>query len=447
MTSVRYPYQGANTHAIRATADDSRRAGVEMRRFISSFEATCGRLPSVLAGEQLLAAANTSVATVSAHASQLPAVYELQAKAAHLWADAVDVFDAQVEELNQTWAQAHPGFWGRVANPLGWMLDSLDEKERDKRIGQLKLQLDMAYRRLEAGLDAMADQIAATLSAGPGPATDGFYRSATEHVAAVKARCDNAAHPSLWERIADQVGSTMVEDITAATDLFGSVHDWVDEAGIWSYNHVVVPGVNSLANVGQAVAEHPEDLAWMLDGLALTGAGAAGELLGGGLDLTGVGAAVGVPVNVASTGAIVAGAGMTVYGATDLAAHASGNHNTLLNKVHGSSGSARGAPGDPLPESDRPPTAGKNWEGRVAKSGKGYVWQDPENAKIVRGEGKEANQVRIMDPTARYPHGYVRFYDKAGHPIDLNGNPTEKANTHIPMNPDGSYPIPKGWKP
>ena len=101
---------------------------------------------------------------------------------------------------------------------------------------------------------------------------------------------------------------------------------------------------------------------------------------------------------------------------------------------------ARGAPGTPLDVSTRPPTAGATWEGRVANNGKGEVWQRP-------GAPFDADEIRFMDPSPDYPDGCVRFYNSEGQPIDLNGKPTGKNQTHIPINPDGSYPIPKGWKP
>lgn len=105
-------------------------------------------------------------------------------------------------------------------------------------------------------------------------------------------------------------------------------------------------------------------------------------------------------------------------------------------------------PKDPLPDSDRPGSAGEDWEGRVTDNGKGEVWQKP-------GSTGDANSVRIMEPTDRYPDGYVRYTNEHNQPIGLDGKPTvpngtkaeNHAHTHIPMNPDGTYPVPKGWNP
>jgi len=105
-------------------------------------------------------------------------------------------------------------------------------------------------------------------------------------------------------------------------------------------------------------------------------------------------------------------------------------------------------PGDPLAPESRPDTAGEDWEGRVADNGKGEVWQRP-------GAPNNADSVRIMEPTDRYPNGYVRFYNEHGQPIGLDGKPNvpggtkadNARHTHIPINPDGTYSTPEGWNP
>jgi RHS repeat-associated protein len=58
--------------------------------------------------------------------------------------------------------------------------------------------------------------------------------------------------------------------------------------------------------------------------------------------------------------------------------------------------------------------AGANWISRVADNGKGVVWQEP-------GAMGNANSLRIMESTSRYPNGYVRFYNESGQPIALDG--------------------------
>jgi hypothetical protein len=75
---------------------------------------------------------------------------------------------------------------------------------------------------------------------------------------------------------------------------------------------------------------------------------------------------------------------------------------------------------------------------QVANNGKGTVWRAP-------GTTGNAGTVRIMEPTAQYPNGYVRFYNGSGQPLGLNGKPGPNSATHIPINPDGTYPLPKDW--
>lgn len=86
----------------------------------------------------------------------------------------------------------------------------------------------------------------------------------------------------------------------------------------------------------------------------------------------------------------------------------------------------------------RPAGVADDFVSEVANNGKGAVWRAP-------GSTGNAGTVRIMEPTAQYPDGYVRFYNDSGQPIGLNGQPGANSVTHIPLNPDGSYRLPKGW--
>ncbi|MEO7062094.1 MAG: hypothetical protein ABI083_20445 [Lapillicoccus sp.] len=227
-----------------------------------------------------------------------------------------------------------------------------------------------------------------------------------------------------------------------------SVLDTAGDAGAWTYNHTVVPAVDGLANVGQAMVEHPEDVLGLVTGAGMIVLGGAGEVGGGLLDVTGVGAVVGVPVNIASAGLIAAGAGVMAMSGGDLAHNASQNDNHVLDEAQGPSAS-QPKPGDPLPEANRPDTAGSDWKGRVADNGKGEVWQRPDGVDAPKGSPKDANEVRIMDGNATYPDGYVRFYNEYGQPIRLDGKPGGSSDplTHIPVRPDGTYDIPQGWNP
>lgn len=87
-----------------------------------------------------------------------------------------------------------------------------------------------------------------------------------------------------------------------------------------------------------------------------------------------------------------------------------------------------------------PPGVPAGWLARPADNGKGTFYQKP-------GSVSNSDSVRIMEPGAdpRYPNGYVKFTNEHNQPINLDGKPATRADAHIPRNPDGTYPIPKGW--
>ena len=160
------------------------------------------------------------------------------------------------------------------------------------------------------------------------------------------------------------------------TGWWESTLDTAGDAGAALYSHTVVPVVNAAADVGQAMREHPADVAGVLLGGGMILLGGAGEIGGVALDATGVGAVAGVPINIAAAGLVVAGAGIAAMSAANLADHATNNDNQVLDQAQGPSAS-QPRPGDPLPESARPDTAGVGWQGRVADNAKGEVWQAP----------------------------------------------------------------------
>ncbi|NYF43487.1 RHS repeat-associated protein [Streptosporangium sandarakinum] len=86
----------------------------------------------------------------------------------------------------------------------------------------------------------------------------------------------------------------------------------------------------------------------------------------------------------------------------------------------------------------RPPGTGGDWVARKADNGQGIVWQAPNSTG-------NANMIRVMNPSNHYQYGYVRFYNKHGQPVGLDGKPGPNSHTHIPLNPDGTYQLPVGW--
>jgi hypothetical protein len=79
----------------------------------------------------------------------------------------------------------------------------------------------------------------------------------------------------------------------------------------------------------------------------------------------------------------------------------------------------------------------KSWVPREADNGKGIVYQEP-------GATGNRNSIRIMEPTPKYPNGYVRYYNSQGNgqPLDVNGKPGTPSTTHITPGDQGPWP---GW--
>lgn len=77
----------------------------------------------------------------------------------------------------------------------------------------------------------------------------------------------------------------------------------------------------------------------------------------------------------------------------------------------------------------------EGWSKRVADNGGGLVFQKP-------GATGNADMIRIMEPTSRYPAGYVRVYSANSQPTNVFGKPGPAAETHISQDYSGAWP---GW--
>jgi type VII secretion system ESX-1 substrate len=99
---------------------------------------------------------------------------------------------------------------------------------------------------------------------------------------------------------------------------------WLDEAGDFLHDaggHLV----NGVASFGNAMLHHPGSTALAAAGIGLAMISAGGEGLGVALDATGIGAVVGVPLNVVSAAGIATGASLTTVAMADLGSHAGGD--------------------------------------------------------------------------------------------------------------------------
>jgi hypothetical protein len=78
-----------------------------------------------------------------------------------------------------------------------------------------------------------------------------------------------------------------------------------------------------------------------------------------------------------------------------------------------------------------------NYWSETAANGKGIVFRP-------LGSTDNANSIRIMDPTASYPNGYVRVYNSYGQPLNQYGKPGSQADTHFAEDSGGDTP--PGWE-
>ncbi|NYI59986.1 RHS repeat domain-containing protein [Cellulomonas soli] len=160
-----------------------------------------------------------------------------------------------------------------------------------------------------------------------------------------------------------------------------------------------VGAVNGGASVVNAMAQHPEDLVMWGLGAATMCWGAGMEVGGVALDATGVGAAVGIPINILGVGVISIGAGMAASGTLDLLAHANGDSRVEVMTRDSEASSGSGEGGRDLPGVGDSPT-------KVVNSNMGHI--DLERAARAGFEDVRSAQVAVR---------------KLGRSIETNGFP------------------------
>ncbi|AGL14300.1 hypothetical protein L083_0790 [Actinoplanes sp. N902-109] len=125
---------------------------------------------------------------------------------------------------------------------------------------------------------------------------------------------------SARRQVSDAAGQA-ASFLAAEADAAPEKSHWLDEAGDF-FKDVGADVVNTLASFGNATLHHPGEFLTAAAGIGLTMVSAGGDGLGIALDATGVGAVVGVPLNVLSTAGVVAGAGLTAAAGASLMQHA-----------------------------------------------------------------------------------------------------------------------------
>lgn len=115
---------------------------------------------------------------------------------------------------------------------------------------------------------------------------------------------DAPEEPGFWDKVGDGLADVGKTVLHGAQD-------------------VGVAVINGLASYGNAMINNPADTAMMVGGLALMVVSGTAEGGGLALDATGVGAVVGVPINIVAAAGLATGAAAVAAGASSLAMHAS----------------------------------------------------------------------------------------------------------------------------
>ncbi|WP_116201537.1 putative T7SS-secreted protein [Amycolatopsis circi] len=197
---------------------------------------------------------------------------------------------------------------------------------------------------------------------------------------AAQATLDNA------RRQLSDAGDDAAAAITEATAGAPEDSSWLDDAG----NFLADAGghlVNGLASFGNAMINHPGEVAAAAAGIGLTVISSAGEGLGAALDATGIGAVAGVPLNVVSAAGIATGATMAGAAIGSLAAHAAGDDHVSPMQANQSTSGA-GAEAEP------PFSAPKEITGKTDHGGKQMAERDGHGVNDAAAHDAVANPTK-----------------------------------------------------
>ena len=239
--------------------------------------------------------------------------------------DAADGFRAKFHGEPARWHDAADGFYS-AADALDRYANTLQSAQQQAAEAiRLYNEAQETTRKAAAAYDQAVREAMAAEEAGQ-PFTDpGVYSDPGEEARQRARQLLTQARTSV-SGTGDDAARTVTAAFQKAPEkpgFWSKVGDALGDA--WNaFGHTVVDVGDAFLSYGNAMLHHPEDVAQMLVGTALAAASGAGEVLGFGLDATGVGAAAGVPLNVASAAGITAGVGIFAMGAADLTKHATG---------------------------------------------------------------------------------------------------------------------------
>lgn len=129
--------------------------------------------------------------------------------------------------------------------------------------------------------------------------------------------------PGFWSQLTSDVGS-----------FFSGAGNTIE--------HVGETALSGLASMGNAAIHNPGSLIETAGGLALAAVSTGGEVGGVALDLTGIGAVLGVPINAVSAAGVTAGLGLAATGMSTIARDAAGDDHVNMMNSQGTSGAGGG---------------------------------------------------------------------------------------------------------
>lgn len=149
-----------------------------------------------------------------------------------------------------------------------------------------------------------------------------------------------AANPSLTTVTINDIpyeSSQLPSDPAEALNQPMGTDTWWDQ--FWDLlDDLLADIVNFLATVGGAMLDNPKYTFELIAGLLLILLGGGGEGAGTALDLTGIGAIIGIPINILSAALVAAGVGLAAAGISQIAIYAKDHPRTPVSKSTGGSG-------------------------------------------------------------------------------------------------------------
>lgn len=237
-----------------------------------------------------------------------------------------------------------------------------DTPDNDTDLVRLKKQRDSAAADLQAAKSALqhAKHVRDTAAK---KAADIIHRAITH----------DGMHDTRWDKFGNAVDSVVSEAGNVLKDMGEML-------------------VSDLASIGNAMLHDPGSTASVVLGLALAVAGAGEEAGGVLLDATGIGAALGIPINVAAAAQIAAGISIAGAGMTNIINDAAGP-----DRVNMTSDGTGGGGGDwdPAAEVDRTKPS-RTPDPDATPRGKPESLSKNDDAETVRAKGREVHSADTL---------------------------------------------------